>query len=56
MGERFGFVGDYLFEAFERGALIVNYLGHGNENGITGERIFENTDAQAVNNPFKYTC
>jgi Peptidase family C25 len=55
-GQRYPNARKDLFEAFERGALIVNYLGHGNENGITGERIFENTDAQAVNNPFKYTC
>jgi hypothetical protein len=55
-GQRYPNARKDLFEAFERGALIVNYLGHGSENGITGERIFENTDAQAVNNPFKYTC
>src|SRR3970282_669931 len=30
-----------LFNAFEKGALIFNYLGHGGEDGLSSERIWE---------------
>jgi hypothetical protein len=31
-----------IFNAFEKGALIFNYLGHGGEDGLAAERIWEN--------------
>lgn len=55
-GQRYPNARKDLFETFERGALVINYLGHGGENGLTSERVFDLADAQAFNNPFKYTC
>ncbi|MCZ8227730.1 type IX secretion system sortase PorU [Flavobacterium sp.] len=43
-----------LFNAFEKGALVFNYLGHGGEDGLAVERIWEKSDSQNLNNPFKY--
>jgi len=43
-----------LFNAFEKGALVFNYLGHGGEDGLAAERIWEKSDGQNLNNPFKY--
>ncbi len=53
-GNRYPKVRDELFRAFEKGALVFNYLGHGGEDGLTGERIWEKADGQNLNNPFKY--
>jgi len=41
-------------EAFEQGALVFNYYGHGGEDGLAHERIFEKSDAQNLNNRYKY--
>jgi len=43
-----------LFNAFEKGALIFNYLGHGGEDGLASERIWEKSDGQNLNNQYKY--
>lgn len=43
-----------IFNAFERGSLVFNYLGHGGEDGLAQERIFEKTDGQTLNNKYKY--
>jgi len=43
-----------LFNAFEKGALVFNYLGHGGEDGLAGERIWEKSDGQNLNNQYKY--
>lgn len=43
-----------IFNAFERGALVFNYLGHGGEDGLAQERIYEKTDGQTLNNRYKY--
>lgn len=43
-----------LFNAFEKGALVFNYIGHGGEDGLAAERIWEKSDGQNLNNPFKY--
>lgn len=43
-----------LFNAFEKGALVFNYLGHGGEDGLSQERIFEKSDGQTLYNRFKY--
>ncbi|MFZ0597448.1 MAG: type IX secretion system sortase PorU, partial [Flavobacterium sp.] len=43
-----------LFNAFEKGALIFNYLGHGGEDGLAAERIWEKSDGQNLNNQYKY--
>lgn len=43
-----------LFDAFEKGALVFNYLGHGGEDGLAGERIWGKSDGQNLNNQYKY--
>ncbi|WP_309840819.1 type IX secretion system sortase PorU [Flavobacterium sp. 2755] len=43
-----------IFNAFEKGALVFNYLGHGGEDGLAGERIWEKSDGQNLNNQYKY--
>lgn len=44
---------DFL-EAFDAGALMVNYLGHGNELGLASERLLEPSDIGKMNNQNKY--
>jgi len=34
----------------------VNYFGHGGEDGLAAERIFDKINAQEVNNPTKLNC
>jgi hypothetical protein len=43
-----------FFNAFARGALVVNYLGHGGEDGLTQERVWEKIDGQSLSNRYKY--
>jgi len=43
-----------FFNAFEKGALVFNYLGHGGEDGLSSERIWEKSDSQNLNNQYKY--
>ncbi|WP_281631070.1 type IX secretion system sortase PorU [Flavobacterium luteolum] len=43
-----------FFNAFEKGALIFNYLGHGGEDGLASERIWEKSDGQNLTNQYKY--
>jgi Peptidase family C25 len=43
-----------LFNAFEKGALVFNYLGHGGEDGLTGERLWDKSDGQNLKNQYKY--
>ncbi|WP_281235427.1 type IX secretion system sortase PorU [Flavobacterium gelatinilyticum] len=43
-----------FFNAFEKGALVFNYLGHGGEDGLAGERIWEKADGQNISNQYKY--
>ncbi|KFF06926.1 type IX secretion system sortase PorU [Flavobacterium reichenbachii] len=43
-----------IFNAFEKGALVFNYLGHGGEDGLASERIWEKSDSQNLNNQYKY--
>lgn len=43
-----------VFEFFEKGALLVNYLGHGGEDGLSQERIWEKSDGQNLANRYKY--
>ena len=43
-----------LFSAFEKGCLVVNYLGHGGEDGLASERLWEKSDGQNLSNQYKY--
>lgn len=44
---------DFL-EAIDKGALFVNYLGHGGEDGLSQERVFTIEDAKKLSNENKY--
>jgi hypothetical protein len=43
-----------IFESFEKGALVFNYLGHGGEDGLADERIWEKVDGENLSNQYKY--
>jgi len=53
-GDRYPKVNEAIRDAIEVGALVVNYFGHGGEDGIAKERIFDKFDSQEVNNICKY--
>lgn len=58
-GERYPDAKEDLNKRFEKGALIINYIGHGGELGLAHERILEISDIQSWDNkynlPFFYT-
>ena len=53
-GKRYPKAREEIFAAFEKGALVFNYLGHGGEDGLAEERIWEKLDGQNLNNQYKY--
>jgi hypothetical protein len=53
-GERYPEAKDQIIRAINFGTLVVNYLGHGGEEGMAAERIFDKNDAQRLTNKFKY--
>jgi hypothetical protein len=53
-GKRYPKAREAIFAAFEKGALVFNYLGHGGEDGLSEERIWEKSDGQNLNNRYKY--
>ena len=55
-GSRYPQVNDAIFDALEVGAIVVNYFGHGGEDGLALERIFDKINAQELNNPNKLSC
>ncbi len=55
-GDRYPRVTVAMANAIETGALVVNYFGHGGEDGLAKERIFEKADAQNLNNVCKLNC
>ena len=53
-GERYPKAKSEFYNEFEKGALVFNYLGHGGEDGLSSERIWDKADSQSLNNQFKY--
>ena len=53
-GSRYPQVNDEIRNDFEKGALVFNYLGHGGEDGLAEERIWDKFDGYNFNNPYKY--
>ncbi|MCA0133571.1 type IX secretion system sortase PorU [Winogradskyella alexanderae] len=53
-GNRYPQVNEAIKDAIEVGALVVNYFGHGGEDGLAKERIFDKNDAQEINNICKF--
>ena len=55
-GNRYPTVNVAIKNAIETGALVINYFGHGGEDGLAHERIFEIPDARGLNNVCKLNC
>lgn len=53
-GERYPKAKEDIQNAFEKGALVFNYLGHGGEDGLTGERIWDKFDGLNFFNQYRY--
>ncbi len=53
-GQKYPKAREEMFNAFGQGALVFNYLGHGGEDGLSSERIFEIPDAKTLANKYKY--
>ncbi|AWI25577.1 type IX secretion system sortase PorU [Flavobacterium pallidum] len=53
-GNRYPKVREDFVSAFEQGALVFNYFGHGGEDNLAHERILEKTDIQNFGNRYKY--
>ncbi|HNP33383.1 MAG TPA: type IX secretion system sortase PorU [Flavobacterium sp.] len=53
-GKRYPKAREEIFAAFEKGALVFNYLGHGGEDGLSEERVWEKSDGENLNNRYKY--
>ncbi|MEM6718025.1 MAG: type IX secretion system sortase PorU [Bacteroidota bacterium] len=49
-GERYPEVNEAIKDNIALGSLVVNYFGHGGEDGLAGERIFEKRDSQELEN------
>ncbi|WP_034059853.1 type IX secretion system sortase PorU [Lacinutrix jangbogonensis] len=55
-GDRYPEVTTAMANAIENGALVVNYFGHGGEDGLATERFFQKPDAQNLRNDCKLNC
>lgn len=55
-GDRYPEVTIAFASAIEKGALLVNYFGHGGEDGLAKERIFDKSDIVDLRNEFKMGC
>ncbi|WP_281637244.1 type IX secretion system sortase PorU [Flavobacterium marginilacus] len=53
-GERYPAAKSEFYNEFEKGALVFNYLGHGGEDGLASERIWDKTNSQSLSNQYKY--
>lgn len=50
-GNRYPVVTDAIYEKLEKGALIVNYSGHGSANLLSHEMVWKASDMAAVKSP-----
>jgi hypothetical protein len=55
-GDRYPEVANAISNAIESGALVVNYFGHGGEDGFAFERIFQKPDAANLRNECQLNC
>lgn len=53
-GDRYPDAKSDMTNAFEKGALVFNFLGHGGEDGLTGERFWDKLDGYNFHNQFRY--
>ena len=55
-GERYPLVTEAMVNGIDKGALIVNYFGHGGEDGLSSERIFLKPHIIGLQNDYKLNC
>ncbi|QNJ97991.1 type IX secretion system sortase PorU [Constantimarinum furrinae] len=55
-GNRYPEVNEAVSNAIEVGALVINYFGHGGEDGLAKEFIFTKQEAIELQNKNKYPC
>lgn len=55
-GERYPKAKVDLFDRLDEGAVVINYFGHGGEDGLASERVFDKFDAQNLKNTNRYNC
>ncbi|MFD1160790.1 type IX secretion system sortase PorU [Hwangdonia seohaensis] len=55
-GNRYPQVTESLVNAIDNGALVVNYFGHGGEEGLAQERILTKPDVEGFRNFCKLNC
>ena len=55
-GDRYPEVNKAITDAIEIGASVVNYFGHGGEDGLAQERIVTQTNVQNWNNLARFNC
>ncbi|MFM7018713.1 type IX secretion system sortase PorU [Flavobacterium sp.] len=53
-GDRYPKAKEDLNNYFEKGALVFNFLGHGGEDGLTGERLWDKLDGANFYNQYRY--
>jgi hypothetical protein len=53
-GQRYPLAKAEFIRAINYGSLVVDYLGHGGEDGMASERLYEKTDADNLTNRYKY--
>lgn len=53
-GEKYPEAKEDFLNAIELGSLVINYFGHGNEEFLARERLFERLDAQNLKNRYRY--
>ena len=53
-GDLYPEVTEAIINNIQLGSLVVNYFGHGSEDGLAHERLFQKNDAQSLINPHKY--
>ena len=55
-GDRYPIVTNEIVNAIDNGALVVNYFGHGGEEGLAQERILVKPDITGFRNVCKLNC
>jgi hypothetical protein len=53
-GEKYPQAKEDFLNVIELGSLVINYFGHGNEEFLARERLFERLDAQSLINKYRY--
>jgi hypothetical protein len=53
-GKRYPKAREDILNNFEQGALVFSYFGHGGEDGLSGERLWDNSDGLTLTNQYKY--